>query len=145
MTQADTHVPTFDSTLQTTHRWLKELKYVAALENEDQAYSLLRSVLHALRDRMPTDEAVHFGAQLPMLVRGFYYEGWKPSRTPVRQRSLEAFVAGLGPIPRNAGDLEPEQALRSVFLMLDHRISEGELADVRATLPEELRSLWPSH
>jgi len=69
MTTLETHVRVFDSTLQTTHRWLHELELIASLENESEAYSVLRAVLHALRDRLPADEAVHLGAQLPMLIQ----------------------------------------------------------------------------
>jgi uncharacterized protein (DUF2267 family) len=145
MTTTETHIRAFDSTLQTTHRWLKELELVASLDNEAEAYSVLRAVLHALRDRLPPDEAIHLGAELPMLIRGFYYEGWKPSSTPKKQRSLEAFLEGMQPLPRLGGELDAEQALRSVFLMLDHRISEGEIADVRQAMPEEVRKLWPPH
>ncbi|WP_022948718.1 DUF2267 domain-containing protein [Methylohalobius crimeensis] len=145
MTTPDTHIRTFDSTLQTTHRWLQELKLVASLENESQAYAVLRVVLHALRDRLPADEAVQLGAELPMLIRGFYYEGWKPSATPKKQRSLDAFLEGLQPMPRLKGELSAEEAVRSVFMMLDHRISEGEIADVRHALPAEVRDLWPKH
>ena len=145
MTTTETHIQAFDSTLQTTHRWLKELELVASLDNEAEAYSVLRAVLHALRDRLPPDEAIHLGAELPMLIRGFYYEGWKPSLTPKKQRSLEAFLEGMQPLPRLGGELDAEQALRSVFLMLDHRISEGEIADVRQAMPEEVRKLWPPH
>ena len=110
MTTSETHVRTFDSTLQTTHRWLRELELLASLDNESEAYSVLRAVLHALRDRLPADEAVHLGAQLPMLIRGFYYEGWKPSATPKKQRSLEAFTDGMQPLPGLGGELSPEQA-----------------------------------
>ena len=145
MTTAETHIRVFDSTLQTTHRWLQELELAASLDNEAEAYSVLRAVLHALRDRLPADEAVHLGAQLPMLIRGFYYEGWKPSTTPKKQRSLEAFLEGMQPLPTLKGEISAEQALRSVFLMLDHRISEGEIADVRQAMPEEIRRLWPTH
>lgn len=145
MTTAETHIRAFDSTLQTTHRWLQELELAASLDNEAEAYSVLRVVLHALRDRLPADEAVHLGAQLPMLIRGFYYEGWKPSTTPKKQRSVEAFLKGMQPLPTLKGEISAEQALRSVFLMLDHRISEGEIADVRQAMPEEIRKLWPTH
>ena len=145
MTTLETHVRAFDLTLQTTHRWLRELELIASLENESEAYSVLRAVLHALRDRLPADEAVHLGAQLPMLIRGFYYEGWKPSATPKKQRSLEAFLEGMQPLPVQGGELSPEQALRNVFLMLNHRVSEGEIADVREAMPEEVRDLWPAH
>ena len=145
MTTTETHIRAFDSTLQTTHRWLKELEMVALLDSEAEAYSVLRTVLHALRDRLPADEAVHLGAELPMLIRGFYYEGWKPSSTPKKQRSLEAFLEGMQPLPRLESELSTEQALRSVFMMLDHRISAGEITDVRQAMPEEVRKLWPTH
>ena len=145
MTTAETHIRAFDSTLQTTHRWLQELELAASLDNEAEAYSVLRVVLHALRDRLPADEAVHLGAQLPMLIRGFYYEGWKPSTTPKKQRSVEAFLEGIQPLPTLKGEISAEQVLRSIFLMLNHRISEGEIANVRQAMPEEVRKLWPTH
>ena len=145
MTTSETHVRVFDSTLQTTHRWLRELELIASLDNESEAYSVLRAVLHALRDRLPANEAVHLGAQLPMLIRGFYYEGWKPGTTPKKQRSLEAFLEGMQPLPGQGGELNPEQALRNVFMMLNHRVSEGEIDDVREAMPEEVRDLWPTH
>ena len=145
MTTTETHIRAFDSTLQTTHRWLRELEMAASLDSEAEAYSVLRAVLHALRDRLPADEAVQLGAELPMLIRGFYYEGWKPSSTPKKQRSLEAFLEGLQPLPKLEAELDAEQALRSVFLILDHRISAGEIADVRQAMPEEVRELWPTH
>ncbi len=67
----------FDGTMQKTEIWLNEL--MAELEWEgkpEKTYFALRTVLHALRDRLTVEEAVQLGAQLPMLVRGFYYEGW---------------------------------------------------------------------
>ena len=115
------------------------------MDNEAEAYSVLRVVLHALRDRLPADEAVHLGAQLPMLIRGIYYEGWKPSTTPKKQRSVEAFLEGIQPLPTLKGEISAEQVLRSIFLMLNHRISEGEIANVRQAMPEEVRKLWPTH
>jgi len=47
------------------------------LHSEDRHHAdvALSAVLHALRDRLTVSEAAQLGAQLPMLVRGFYYEG----------------------------------------------------------------------
>jgi len=145
MVKKENHVPAFESTLQTTHEWLRELESVAQLRTQNEAYIVLRSVLHTLRDRLPADEAVHLGAQLPMLIRGFYFEGWKPSATPKKQRSLKSFLDSMDPLPKPYDTFDAEEAVRSVFQLLDHRIQGGELDDVRDAMPEEVRALWLPH
>jgi uncharacterized protein (DUF2267 family) len=145
MVNPEHHVPVFETTLRTTHDWLQELELVASLRNRDEAYAVLRRVLHALRDRLPTNAAVHLGAELPMLIRGFYYEGWKPSRTPTRERSLAAFLARVHPLPHPDPDFDARKAVESVFAVLDHRIAAGEVEDIRGILPRELQRLWPEH
>ena len=143
MTTSEHHVPVFETTLQSTHNWLRELEFIASLRNESEAYSVLRAVLHTLRDRLTPDEAVNLAAELPMLVRGFYYENWRPSATPKKLRTLGDFLHDMPQLPRPDDTFDAEKAVRSVFLMLDHRISEGEIQDIRHMLPEAIRSLWP--
>jgi len=67
----------------------------AGRRSRHDAYVALRATLHALRDRLPVEETAELAAQLPMLVRGVYYEGWDPTGKPVRERSLEGFLAGV--------------------------------------------------
>lgn len=74
-----TGLEVFDTTLQRTHTWLKDLMLVLGWQDRHKAYRALRATLHALRDRLTVEETAHLGAQLPMLIRGFYYEGWDPS------------------------------------------------------------------
>jgi|GEM_PF-933212 len=95
-----TGVAAFDATLQTTHIWLNEicdeLKWV---RDPHRAYHALRSVLHALHDRLRPEEAAGFAAQLPLLVRGTFYEGWHPTGTPIKAHTADDFLAraqGLG-------------------------------------------------
>src|SRR4051794_24483506 len=79
-----TGLEVFDSTLQKTNEWIDEIMYELAIEERHAAYVALRGTLHVLRDRLPLEEAAHLGAQLPMLVRGFYYEGWRPAREAIK-------------------------------------------------------------
>lgn len=137
-----TGISAFDSTLHTTNVWLHDLMDRMAWPDRHRAYHALRVVLHTLRDRLPVDQAAAFGAQLPMLVRGFYYEGWHPHGKPVRERHQEEFLAHIGAAFRDAPDVDPERVVRTVFRVLSEHVSSGEIEAVKRSLPTEIRSLW---
>jgi uncharacterized protein (DUF2267 family) len=132
----------FAKTLEKTGRWLEELAQDLENASPHRAYSVLRAVLHALRDRLTVDEAVTLGAQLPMLVRGFYYEGWQPAGRPTKYRHKEEFLERVGEFYRGLEEAQREPAVRAVFRLLANHVTGGELHHVRDQLPAELRSLW---
>ena len=137
-----TGLDVFDTTLQKTHIWLNDVMSELNVPNKQGAYLALRVGLHAVRDRLPVEEVAQLGAQLPMLVRGFYYEGWDPTAKPVKERHREEF---LGRIARewNADErVNPEMVARAVFSVLSRHVTEGELEDVRQALPEGIREMW---
>ena len=79
-----TGLDVFDTTVQESNLWLKDLMERIGTYDRHRAYSTLRAVLHALRDRIGPANANHLGAQLPMLLRGLYYEGWQMTATKER-------------------------------------------------------------
>src|SRR5262249_32962204 len=133
----------FDATLQKTHTWLNQLMRLLPTDDERVAYHALRATLHALRDRLTVEEVAQLGAQLPMLVRGFYYEGWDPTGKPLRIRSREEFLNRIRLEFRDGGDDDAEVVARAVFTLLVQRIAEGEIEDVKHVLPADIRGLWP--
>jgi uncharacterized protein (DUF2267 family) len=138
-----TGLEVFDATLQKTNEWLDEVMGELAIEERKTAYSALRGTLHVLRDRLPMEEAVHLGAQLPMLVRGFYYEGWRPAREPIKMHREEFLLRVEEQLAGGAAELHPELVVRAVLQVLSRRISKGEIEQVERTLPSDLRDLWP--
>lgn len=128
--------------VQQTQEWLKALCEAGSYSGETEALAVLRAVLHQLRDRLTIAEAVDLAAQLPTIVRGIYYEGWKPHHTPSRIRTREDFLEGvqasLRPHPVTA-----ENATRDVFSLLSQAIDSGEIADVISQLPTGIKELWP--
>lgn len=136
----------FDSTVHTTNEWLDDLINDSVCEDRQGAYHALRSVLHAVRDRLSVDEATDLGAQLPMLVRGFYYEGWRPSQNPKKDRSRDEFLKQLGEelivTPGQEPIVEPVEAAIGVFRLLTRRISAGEVEHVFTSLSSGIRELW---
>jgi uncharacterized protein (DUF2267 family) len=137
-----THV--FDAHVDSATRWLHELGGHLALDpsKDEQVLRALRAGLRAIRDRLPAHEVLDLGAQLPALVRGLYFEGWRLDHAPKRVRDREGMLAAvkkeLGPEHR----LEPIDVLRGVIRLLGEHVSDGELADVVATLPKPLAALW---
>lgn len=129
-------------TVQQTQEWLKELRENANLGSETEAYAVLRAVLHQLRDRLTLEEAVDLSAQLPTLVRGLYFEGWRPHHAPDRIRTRADFVESVRE-RLQPHHFAPEPMVRTVFALLAHHCDPGEVADVIDQLPGEIKVLWP--
>jgi uncharacterized protein (DUF2267 family) len=134
----------FDEAIQKTQVWLDELRQDLAWDNPAGILAALRAALHTLRDRVPPAEAAHLGAQLPLLIRGLYYEGWRPAGEPWKERHREPFLARVEHEMRGyANQKDPESVVRAVFRVLGRHVSEGEVQEVRQLLPAEIRELWP--
>jgi uncharacterized protein (DUF2267 family) len=131
-------LPVFDHSVQETNVWLKAVAEELPLDRHE-AYIALRVVLHALRDRLPPEVAVHFGAQLPALMRGFYYEGWHMAGKPTKERHVEEFADH---VLRELPPQFPLDALsRGVFEILWEKLGPGEFAKLVDHLPVSLRTL----
>jgi uncharacterized protein (DUF2267 family) len=138
-----TGLDVFDTTVHKTNTWLKDLMAELGWQDKHKTYLALRATLHALRDRLTVVEAAQLGAQLPMLMRGFYYEGWRPADTPRKERHREQFLAHIA--AQFANDpVDAEHVAHSVFMLLFARVSTGEIEDVEHVLPQEIRDLWPA-
>jgi len=140
-----TNVAQLSHTVQQTQEWLKELASRPPFETEDQAYTYLRAVLHAVRDRLTVDQAAHFSAQLPMLLRGVYWEGWRPALAPNDFRTADEFRShvreSLGTtLPAHPIDLPA--GVETVLGFLVEKIDPGELRHVTGQLPEPIRALF---
>jgi uncharacterized protein (DUF2267 family) len=138
-----TGLDVFDTTLHKTNIWLNDLMQVLGWSDRHKAYLALRTTLHALRDRLTLEEVAQLSAQLPMLIRGFYYEGWDPTDKPLRVRHKEQFLARIEQPFRGDDSVDPERVTRAVFTVLAKRVTEGEIEDVKHVLPAEIRDLWP--
>lgn len=133
----------FDSTLQDANAWLRAVMERLDTDDEHLGMSALRNTLHALRDRIGSGNAAHFGAQLPTVLRGVYYENFQPAREQSRERHQAAFLAHIAAESRTTAAFDPERAARAVFDVMWERMDPGEIAKLVRAMPEELRDLWP--
>jgi uncharacterized protein (DUF2267 family) len=139
---ADSEVRGLETTIQKTNEWINEISEEIGCMDKEEAYLALSSTLHALRDRLMPEEAVDLGAQLPMLIRGIYYEGYTMSGKPLRIRSKDDFIALVGRELRRNPEIDPEEAAEGVFAVLEKKISKGEIKDIKSQLPRDVKELW---
>ncbi|HWX46531.1 MAG TPA: DUF2267 domain-containing protein [Roseomonas sp.] len=136
-----TGLEVFDRTLQTTNTWLGEVMERLGTDRQ-VAWHALGAVLRAVRDRLPVELAAHLGAQLPLLVRGTYYDQWHPAAQPERTRTLQEFLARVESGLHGTRPLDVREATRAVLYTLTHHVDPGQVAKVVEALPEEVRALW---
>ena len=135
-------VSSFERTIHKTNVWLKDIMEELGWDSHQRAYHALRAVLHTLRDRLSTEEVADLAAQLPMLVRGFYYDGWAPSHRTLSERHKEQFLAHIDEALRDDMTVTAEEVARAVFRVISKHVSSGEIADIKSTLPQGIRDLW---
>ena len=138
-----TGLDVFDKTLQTTHIWLDELMAETGPDRQ-VAWHVLGVVLRALRDRIPLELAVHLGSQLPLLVRGTYYDQWRaPGRMDEKPRSLNEFLQPIGEQLAQIRPINARNASQAVFRILSRHVARGQVEKVKHSLPSEVQAIWP--
>ncbi|MBI2933945.1 MAG: DUF2267 domain-containing protein [Chloroflexi bacterium] len=131
----------FDTTIQKTNIWLKNIMDEMGWKDRHRAYLALRGVLHSLRDRLTVEEAVDLGAELPLLIRGVYYEGWRPAGKPEKFSKCE-FLENVAGYFTNEPDVDAEKIVKAVFRVMSRMVEAGEIKDIKGSLPKEFASLW---
>jgi uncharacterized protein (DUF2267 family) len=134
-----------DRNVETTHVWLNDLAEELDTEDPQHAYRILRAFLHAVRDHLPVDEAAQMSAQLPIFIRGVFFEGWVPSRTPEHARDLDSFLWRIAGEARLSGETEASLAASAASRVVARHISPGELTSVLHALPHHVRELLENH
>lgn len=133
----------FDKTLQTTHIWLNEISE-QLIPDRQLSWRVLGVVLRNLRDQLPVELAAHLGADLPLLVRGAYYDQFRPAVQPLRDRDLELFIERIAAELQDNRPVDPRAAARAVFATLSRHVSRGQIEKVQDALPQRLRDFWHS-
>ena len=132
----------FDKTIQSTNIWLDEITKQIGPDRA-VAWKVLSTVLHKLRDRLQIELAVHLGAQLPLLVRGVYYDQFEPAKLPAKWHSSDEFVHEVQKWLSDIRPVDAKEAIAAVFNVLSNHISAGQIEKVRQALPKDIRTLWP--
>ncbi len=130
-----------DRNVEKTHIWLNDLADELGTGDSQHAYRVLRAFLHALRDHLSVDEAAQLSAQLPIFIRGVFFEGWEPSRTPGHARDLDSFLGTITREARLSGETEASLAAAAAGRVMARHISPGAANGALHALPHHVREL----
>ncbi len=129
----------FEGSAQKAREWVHELaRELGRPEDTGYALRVLRAFLHVLRDRLPVAECAQLAAQLPEVLRGVYFEGWRPSTTPHPYHDLDTFLQRVADEGRLAGETESAYAAEAAVRVLARHVGVHELGKVRLVLPRDI-------
>ena len=139
----------FDKYVQKANLLIKEIAEELKLgEDRPKAYRIFKAVLHALRNKISTEESLQLISQLPMLIKGVYVDGWKLNPNAQKARTVEDFLEDVKKEEGVIGewDFEDDEIglayVMGVFKVLSRHVSEGEIEDIRRVFPEDMRFLF---
>lgn len=142
---SNTSIAAFTHEAQQAQQWVNELDDDLNWDDKGRAYRLLRSVLHTLRDFLSIEEVADLSAQLPIVIRGVFFEEWDPSTAPVWKRKKQDFIEQVASDFKNDPLDNADVAVAAVFKLMDRHISQGEITQVRNSMQKSLRNLWPAN
>ncbi len=137
----------FEKFIPKGNHFINEVAKKMELEDKEKAYRITRSVFHVLRDHLIGEENLQLIAQLPMMLKALYVEGWKSVEPVSRLKNIHDLYEELVKADGKVGghdfpDTEAAaKAVKAVIEVLENTVSEGEMEDVKAELPKFLRKL----
>jgi uncharacterized protein (DUF2267 family) len=129
----------FDKSLQTANIWLGEIMKVLACDRPT-AWHVLGAVLHSLRDLLTNQQIAHLGGQLPLIVRGLFYDQWHPTPKPQKFRTEAEFFTRIHGYLKSRPSVDVRLAAQAVFSILVKHPG-GETQKIFKTLPPDIRAL----
>ena len=71
---SSTKVRSLDRSIQSSIQWLNDIQSELKWTDEERVYSATKAMLHTLRDRMIVDETFELAAQMPLLIKGIFFD-----------------------------------------------------------------------
>jgi uncharacterized protein (DUF2267 family) len=137
-----------DKNIQKAYEGLKEIRSYMNMENTQpdalEALTSLRVVFHEFRDNIMLESSAHLSAQLPLLIRGMYFENWQLSKILLKERNKEQFIEAVQDHLAHLSHpmIDAEQEIKAVLCTLANKVSIGQINKIKQTLPSHIRELW---
>lgn len=118
--------------------WLSEIMDDLDVDRHT-AWCVLGAVLHTLRDRLSVEQIAHLGDQLPLIIRGLFYDQWNGAANNKKIRARADFLSRVKRRLKMK-EVTVTDAVETVFGVL-MRHPKGEIKKIIKTLPPAIRAL----
>jgi len=116
-------------------------------EDLQGAIRKMTAVFHTIRDMITVQESLHLISQLPLYVKGLYVSDWHLGEKK-KIKDKNEFVNQL--VSQNArtgvADFGTDEIaienVKAVVRVLQTHISQGQIDDLAAQFPKELKTIW---
>ncbi|MBB3545245.1 MULTISPECIES: DUF2267 domain-containing protein [unclassified Rhizobium] len=106
---------TFPDAARDAAVWIRELSELLGCDQRD-AYDVLRTTMHAVRDKMSADDNAKVGNDLPLVLRGLYFEAWDPIKSHGHSDLQDLPASLLSALPHHiASDRDVFEKLLRLF------------------------------
>lgn len=130
-----------DKSNQGVHIWLNDITDHIG-PDKHCAYRALHAVLHVIRDRLSVEQAVQLSSQLPLFIKGMYFDQWHPAGKPEKYRTADELCERISTEMKGARKVNPRLAAMAVMKAMSTHISRGEIEKIKGSMPGHIRALW---
>jgi uncharacterized protein (DUF2267 family) len=130
-------VDAVERSVHKTNEWISDLVDELGIQDKEDAWRILKVYLQMLRDQLTIDEAAQFAAQLTLVLRGAFYEGFDPGDQE-KLRDRDEFLARFA---ERAIVSDAASAIEAATSVVRRHITAGEIDDVLSQLPSEVREV----
>lgn len=132
----------YDNSLCCVKEWISEARDVLYLSTDEDAYAVLKAVLHSLRDVLPAEHAVKLGARLPLLLAGTYYENWTGETGSAKIENEADFYNLVLQNLRGREDYNPMFITKGIFRVIAAKLTAEEINSIAGNFPQTLCNLF---
>jgi len=136
--------PILENNIHQTMDWIYAVEEACHWDDENQrkAFIALRAVLHQLRDLLALETAAALSSQLPLLIRGIFFENWKPDSNSSKIFERDDFLKKVGKAMYPYRDMDIEKTIKGVFNVLSRKLPPGVFENILQAIPKDIQELY---
>jgi len=121
----------FETVNAEARAWMRDVMFEGKIADAESSMVMLGAGLRAIRERLTFAEAAQFGARLPLLVRGMFFQDWNPAAHSA-QTGGELLAMVRERCRASAGEPLPDLAAVLLLRVIEHQMKNAETAAVGA-------------